>query len=103
MGYGKLAAALVRRRGGLAGLVARAFSIVWLLAPIAAFAALVVMHDRLLATRERQRRAARFFEKALARLEGQWAGRGDRGDGISQAATPTPRTWTCSARGLSSS
>ncbi len=88
MGYAKLAAALV---GGVVvwlALVERAFSIVWLLAPIAAFAMLVVLHNRLLAGRERQQRAVHFFENGLARLEGQWAGRGDTGEEFRQAAHP---------------
>jgi hypothetical protein len=87
MGYGKLAAAL----GGAVVVwlaVEHALSILWLLAPIAAFAALVVTHDRLLEARERQRRAARFFERSLARLDGRWAGTGDRGDGYLESAHP---------------
>jgi hypothetical protein len=80
MGYGKLATVLCGGAVVWLALVERVFSIVWLLAPMAAFGALVVLHDRLLAERERARRAARFFENALARLEGRWAGRGDSGE-----------------------
>jgi len=39
--------------------------------PIAIFAVLVAIHDRLLRILERRRRAQRFFERALARLDGR--------------------------------
>src|ERR1035441_8148117 len=38
-----------------------AFSILWVLAPIAGFVALVVIHEKLLKELERRKRAARFF------------------------------------------
>jgi MutS domain V len=41
---------------------------------------LTVIHDRLLKKLERQRRAATFFEKALARLDDRWAGTGETGE-----------------------
>ena len=48
---------------------------------------------------ERRRRAARFFEKALARLDGNWAGTGETGEALSRPrASRTRRIWTCSAR-----
>jgi hypothetical protein len=55
-------------------------SIVWIAVPIAIFAILAVIHDQLLRTLERRRRAQRFFERALARLDGKWAGTGEPGD-----------------------
>jgi len=57
-----------------------AFSIVWVGVPIVGFIALLVLHDQLLRALERRRRAARYFEKALARLDGKWAGTGESGD-----------------------
>src|ERR1035441_1226312 len=65
-----------------------AFSILWVLVPVAVFAALVIFHERLLHALERRRRAARFFEKALARLDGTWAGTGEAGDRYSDPAHP---------------
>jgi hypothetical protein len=65
-----------------------AFSILWVLIPIAGFALLVVVHEKLLKELERRRRAARFFEKALARLDGNWAGTGEPGDRYNEAAHP---------------
>src|ERR1017187_3744515 len=63
-----------------AALATQRFSISWTLIPIALFAAMLVLGDQLLRTIERRRRAARFFEKALARLDGKWAGTGETGD-----------------------
>jgi len=63
-----------------AALEAHAFSIAWVIVPIALFTALLVIHDRLLRVTERRRRAERYFEKALARLDGKWAGTGEPGD-----------------------
>jgi hypothetical protein len=51
-----------------------------MLVPGAVFAALTVGHDRVLKKLEHQRRAERFFEKALARLDGKWPGAGEPGD-----------------------
>ena len=65
-----------------------AFSILWVLVPAAAFAALVVVHEKLLHALELRRRAARFFEKALARLDGNWAGAGETGERYNDPAHP---------------
>ncbi|HEY1335884.1 MAG TPA: hypothetical protein VGF59_00175, partial [Bryobacteraceae bacterium] len=58
----------------------QAFSILWALVPVAGFAVLVVVHEKLLGRLERRRRAARFFERGLARLDGKWQGVGSAGD-----------------------
>src|SRR4029077_13750272 len=63
-------------------------SILWVLAPIAAFVALVVIHEKLLADLERRRRAARFFDKGIARLDGNWAGAGESGERYNDPAHP---------------
>lgn len=52
----------------------------WILAPLAIFALLVVVHDRVLRKQERAARVKRFFEDGIARIEGRWAGRGDAGE-----------------------
>ena len=54
-------------------------SIVWVTVPVGAFVALAVIHDRRLRELERRRRAARYYEKGLARLKGEWAGTGESG------------------------
>ena len=79
LGYSRLAAAA----GAVAVVwlaLAGHLSIVWITIPIAIFAVLVAIHDRLLRILERRRRAQRFFERALARLDGKWAGTGEPGD-----------------------
>ena len=89
LGHAKIAVAaagiavvwLALSRGGGA-------SILWVLLPIAAFVALVVIHEKLLADLERRRRAARFFEKGLLRLDGDWAGAGESGERYNDPAHP---------------
>ncbi|MFN8543577.1 MAG: DNA mismatch repair protein MutS [Candidatus Binatia bacterium] len=89
------AAALARRqrslsaaRGGTAlvalgvlWLAARtpAVSVWWLAVPATVFAALVLVHDRVIGARARAERAAAFHGRALARLDGTWVGQGERG------------------------
>ncbi len=55
-------------------------SIAWVLIPLAGFAVLAVVHDRLLRRLELRRRAAAWLERGLARLHGKWAGAGERGE-----------------------
>jgi len=69
-------------------LARQASSILWVLVPVAVFAALMVMHNRLEQRVERLRRAVRFFEGGLARLEGQWAGHGQTGERYLDPAHP---------------
>src|SRR6266542_2420192 len=80
LGHGKLAMAALGLLLVWLALAKDASSILWVLAPIAGFVALVVVHEKLLKERERRRRAAQFYEKALARLEGNWVGTGEPGD-----------------------
>jgi hypothetical protein len=80
LGYWRLAAA-----ASGAAIVAMALfqgfvSILWAAIPLVVFMALAVRHERVLRVLERQRRAARFFERGLARLDGRWAGTGETGD-----------------------
>jgi hypothetical protein len=90
LGYGRLAAVT----GAVAVVwlaLAGHLSIVWITIPIAVFAVLVVIHDQLLRKLERRRRAQRFFERALARLDGKWAGTGEPGDRYLDPAHPYAR------------
>jgi len=80
LGYGRLAAVIAAAIVVWLALVNHALSIVWALIPAAVFAALLLIHDQLLRQLERRRRAERFFEKCLARLDGAWAGTGEPGD-----------------------
>lgn len=52
----------------------------WALLPTVAFAALWVYESRLAERRARVARGIAFFERGLARLGDEWAGRGDTGD-----------------------
>lgn len=77
---------------GLAMVVAalgyQTFSIAWVAAPAAVFVAFLIVHDRLLRMSEFRRRAVRYFERALARLDGQWAGTGETGQAYLDPAHP---------------
>lgn len=52
---------------------------VWLALPAAAFVGLMVAHERVLRARKACQRAVAHYERALARLDGQWAGHGENG------------------------
>ena len=60
----------------------------WLAAPAAAFAGLVVAHDRLLRALRNAARGVDWHELALARLEDRWVGRGAAGERFQDAAHP---------------
>jgi len=52
----------------------------WLvLVPAAAFVALIVAHEPVIAAKRRAEAAAKFCERALARVRGEWSGTGDAG------------------------
>ncbi len=60
----------------------------WTFLPLALFAALVVVHDRKLRHAARASRGLRFYEDGLARIDEQWAGRGDAGERYQDARHP---------------
>src|ERR1039458_5799909 len=88
LGHGKLAMAVCGVALVWLALAQGSFSILWVLVPIAGFGAGVVIEEELIKERERRKGAARFFEKALARLDGNWAGTGEAGDRYNEAAHP---------------
>jgi len=51
----------------------------WALLPVAAFVALIVVHDRVIQARRRAARAAAFYERGLARVTDAWSGTGIAG------------------------
>ena len=69
-------------------LVDGAAIIVWVAAPAAVFGLFVVIHERILRRLELSRRAVRYFERALARLDGNWAGTGESGQSYLDPAHP---------------
>lgn len=79
LGYFQLAVAACGLAGVWLALVNRAFSVLWVLLPAAVFLALILIHERLLQVAELRRRAVHYFERALARLDGNWAGSGETG------------------------
>jgi hypothetical protein len=90
LGYSRLATVMAAAVVAWLALTGR-FSIIWITLPIGVFAVLVAIHDRLLRVLERRRRAERFFERALARLDGKWAGSGEPGDRHLDPAHPYAR------------
>jgi hypothetical protein len=52
----------------------------WSLLPLAAFVALVIIHDRVITAKVRAENAMRFYDRGLARVEDRWAGTGAAGD-----------------------
>ncbi len=54
-------------------------SVRWLALPALAFTVLVVVHERVIRSRRRFERAAAYYESCIARLDHDWAGRGEFG------------------------
>ncbi len=88
LGYIRLAVVAAAIATVWVALATDRFSIVWVAIPIALFAALIVAGDRLLRDLECRRRAASYFERGLARLEGKWAGTGTSGEAYADPAHP---------------
>ncbi|HWB83129.1 MAG TPA: hypothetical protein VG675_03240 [Bryobacteraceae bacterium] len=88
LGYFKLLALAAALAVVWLALVSQAVSIVWVLVPVAVFAALMIRHERLLRAMELRERAARYFERGLERLQGRWAGHGEAGDRYLDSAHP---------------
>lgn len=87
LGYAQLGAAIAAAAIAAVAL-ANGFTIAWAGIPLAGFVALLVVHDHLLRDLERRRRAAAYYERALARLDGHWAGAGETGDRYLDPAHP---------------
>jgi hypothetical protein len=60
----------------------------WLLVPLAVFVPVAFWHGWLLNRRDRARSAVDYYERALARVAGDWAGRGRTGDRFRPADHP---------------
>ncbi len=80
LGYVRLAVVLAAVAIVWTALSSGLLSVAWALLPVVVFGVLVVAHDRLLKRLDRRQRAARFYENALARLDGRWIGNGAAGD-----------------------
>jgi hypothetical protein len=88
LGYGRLAAVAAVAAIVWIALASERISIAWVLVPIAAFGILLVIHDRLLRALDQRRRAAIYFESAIARIEDRWIGNGEPGDRYLDPAHP---------------
>lgn len=78
-----LAAGLV-----LVWLVFKGLAVWWLFPPAVVFVALAVVQDGITQARRRSERAAAFYEQGLARLDDDWAGRGETGERFLNASHP---------------
>jgi hypothetical protein len=52
----------------------------WLIAPLAAYLLLTILHARVLRAKNQANTAAEFYRKGLARIEDRWAGSGQTGE-----------------------
>jgi MutS-like protein len=52
----------------------------WLIAPIAVYGLLTILHGRVLRAKGRAETAAEFYRKGIARMEDRWAGDGQTGE-----------------------
>jgi hypothetical protein len=60
----------------------------WIVIPIVGFIALMIAHDRTITRRRRADAAARFCERGIERLSGQWQGKGVGGSGYASEHHP---------------
>jgi len=91
LGYWRLAAVACGAAIVGMALFQGSVSVMWAAIPLVVFVTLAVRHERVLRVLERRRRAARFFERGLARLDGRWAGTGETGDRYLDPAHPYAR------------
>src|SRR5436190_18819100 len=87
-GYARLAAVAAAVAVVVLALGWHALSILWTAIPLAVFVVFLAIHGRLVETLEQRRRAEKYFLRALARLDGEWAGSGERGDRFADPAHP---------------
>jgi hypothetical protein len=87
-GYFRLAAVVAGVAMVWMALAQQSFSILWASIPLAVFIGLIVLHEHLLRRLDRHRRAVRYFERALARLDGNWPGTGETGERYIDQAHP---------------
>src|SRR5207344_2725919 len=71
----------------------------FLLAPVAVFVFLAILHERQLETIRLRRRAIHFYERGIARLEDRWAGTGETGERFLEPNHPYARDLDLFGRG----
>jgi MutS domain V len=72
-------------------LTARSLSVLWILVPTFLFILFAVMHERAIRALKRCTRAISFYERGLARIAGQWMGKGETGERFSDPSHPYAR------------
>lgn len=60
----------------------------WIVLPVSAFIVLMAIHQRVLGEIERLTRAAKFYERGLARIDDNWAGTGEMGEQFADKLHP---------------
>ncbi len=80
LGYARLALAAAAIAAGWLALEGAAVPGWLFIVPLAAFLALSYLHDGTFGAMEHLRRAADHYRRALERLDGRWAGLGERGE-----------------------
>jgi hypothetical protein len=80
VGYWKLG--IIGAGSGLAWIVLGKHLVTayWLLAPVAAYLLLTILHGRVLRAKARANTAAEFYRRGVARIEDRWAGGGQTGE-----------------------
>lgn len=69
-------------------LTSRSSSIFWILLPAFLLILFAVMHERVIRALKRCGRAISFYERGLARIGGEWIGKGETGDRFSDPSHP---------------
>ena len=69
------------------------------LIPFALFFVVAVAHDRLIRARKRLESGAAFYERGIARIDGTWPGRGDRGEEFTDDHHPYANDFDLFGRG----
>jgi hypothetical protein len=80
VGYAKLLVIMAGLALAWSVLAKHFLSAYWLIAPVAAYLLLTILHGRVLRAKERANTAAEFYRKGVARMEDRWAGTGQTGE-----------------------
>ncbi len=72
-------------------LTARSFSIFWILFPAFLLVLFAIIHERVIRALKRCLRAINFYECGLARISGEWVGKGETGERFSDPSHPYAR------------
>ena len=80
IGNAKLVAVAAALVVGYFSLQRHSFSAYWLLAPVALYVALAIVHELILRAHHRAETVAGHYRKGIARIEDRWPGTGQRGD-----------------------